>query len=237
MIKAGVAWLALCIGAAGLGIIEYLKPVAQYARLNQGWRTCSKCGTATRGFATRCSKCRNWFPLNQGASPVQPEPPPVTTRDHQPLVEPQAQEKSPRRSRIKLSHRERAVLVIMAILLAGCAIFLGVYFLENHQDTDGKVTPTDQTAQPDRTAQPGHFGIPSLGEITEEADQRGIAGWKVLSDYCGPALRRMKAAHDQEYESRGNGLLDKQDRESVQLRAECDLRTQELKEAGVWGSP
>ena len=248
LIKAGLAWLALCIGLTGLAIIEYLKPVAQYSQQNQGWRTCSKCGTVSKGFAETCHKCGHRFPPIQGTPPVQPEPPPVTTQGHQPPVEPQAQEKSPRPSRIKLSHRERAVLVIMAILIAGCATFLGAYFLANHQDTVGKVTHTEQTAQP------GHFSIPSLGEITWEADQRGIAGWKALSDYCSAARRRMDAAHNQqledirlfahrnsrsydEYESRGAGLLDKQDWEIIQLQAECNLRTQELKAAGVWGSP
>ena len=136
----------------------------------------------------------------------------------------------------------------MAILVAGCATFLGAYLFANNEDTAGKVTHTEQTAQP------GHLGIPSLAKITEEADQRGIAGWKVLSDYCSGARRRIEAAHRQqledirllahrnsrsyeEYESRGTGLLDKQDWEITQLGLECDLRTRELKAAGAWGSP
>ena len=75
LIKAGLAWLALCVTLTGVAITEHLEPVTQYAQQNQGWKTCNKCGTVARGFATRCFKCRNRFPLIQGTPPVQPEPP------------------------------------------------------------------------------------------------------------------------------------------------------------------
>ena len=200
MIKAGLAWLALCVILTGVAITEHLEPLVQ---LLPAVKTCNKCGTTSAGHASVCHQCRNRFPQTHGTPPAEPEPTPARTQN-QPPVEPQAQEKSPRPSRIKLYHRERAVLVIMAILVAGCATFLGAYFLANHQDTVGKIIQTDKTA---RT---GHFGIPNVEQIAEEANQREIAGWKVLSEYCW---------------------------EIVQLQAECDLRTWELKAAGAWGSP
>ena len=258
MIKAGLAWLAFCVGFTGLAIIDYLKehfPPVRTAQQNQQWKTCNHCGTTSTAEARICHSCRKPFTPIQGTPIAQPEPPAGAGQGQQPRPEPQVQGKPPRQFRLNRSRRERVILVLIGILMAGCATFLGAYLFANHQNSTAKVTPENETSHADPPeGGSGHFGIPRLGEIVREADKREITGWKVLPEYCRDARQRMDSAHDreienvrsfahrdsrsyEEYESRGIGILDRQDWEIVQLQAECDLRTQELKGAGARGSP
>ena len=59
LIKAGLAWLALCVTLTGVAITEHLKPLVQSL---PAVKTCNNCGATSAGHASICHQCRTRFP-------------------------------------------------------------------------------------------------------------------------------------------------------------------------------